>query len=59
MHICDKCKHYTKCYSIKDDITRSPEREAKRAEVELGGCPDFKELTIEEMFHLKKGVLGK
>lgn len=47
MHICDKCKKYNKCYSksgnTEADIT-------KRAEVELGGCPNYRELTLKEMF---------
>ena len=47
MCICDKCKEYDKCFP--KDI--SPDKEALlRVEVEIGGCPCYKELTLEEMF---------
>lgn len=51
MHICDKCKKYNKCYPMN---IRPEVEEQQRAEVELGGCPTYKELTIEEMFAPKR-----
>ena len=47
MHICDKCKKFNKCYSKSGD---SEADIVKRAEVELGGCSGYRELTVEEMF---------
>ena len=52
MHICDKCRKFNKCYS------KSGNTEAdlnKRAEVELGGCSSYRELTLKEMFFDDKG----
>jgi hypothetical protein len=47
MHICDKCRFYNKCYPKNID---SYDESMKKAETELGGCPMYKELTIDEMF---------
>ena len=37
MHICDKCKKFNHCYSKSGDTEADI---TKRAEVELGGCPN-------------------
>lgn len=56
IHMCDKCRHYNKCYRKH----MSDEQESlQRAEVDLSGCPAYKELTIEEMFLGKKYNGGK
>ena len=47
MYICDKCcfynKYYPKTMNAYDELLG-------KTEVELGGCPMYKELTIDEMF---------
>ena len=46
MRICDKCREYNKCFPKYID----PCKEALlKVEVEIGGCPCYKELTLEEM----------
>ena len=52
MHICDKCKLFDKCYSKSGN---SEADMTKRAEVELAGCGNFKELTLKEMFLYPNG----
>lgn len=47
MYTCDKCRFYNKCYP--KTMNAYDERLGK-AEVEIGGCPMYKELTIDEMF---------
>lgn len=56
MHICNKCRKYNKCYPHGKSKT---DENVKRADIELAGCPDFNELTVEEMFGLKEGTLNE
>ena len=49
MHLCDKCKKFNKCFP-KGTMTT----EEKRAEEELSGCKDYRELTVESMFKPKR-----
>lgn len=55
MHICDKCNKFNKCYK---GMSKTAEAH-KKDSVLIDGCPDFKELTIEQMFGLKEGVLSE
>lgn len=50
MHICDKCRKYNQCYP-KNGVAN----EFKRADIELGGCPNYRELTLKEMFFNDNG----
>lgn len=45
MHLCDKCVKFNKCYK-KGSWPTAEQREV----IELSGCRDYKELTIESMF---------
>lgn len=56
MHICDKCKKFNECYL---GIMSTAHEAHIKDEVIFNGCPDFKELTIEQMFGLNKGALSK
>lgn len=47
MYICDKCCLYNKCYP---KTMNAYDELLGKTEVELGGCPMYKELTIDEMF---------
>ena len=49
MHLCDKCKKFNKCFPNNTWPTKE-----KRAEVELSGCKDYRELTVESMFKPKR-----
>lgn len=49
MHLCDKCKKFNKCFPKGTMPTME-----KRAEVELSGCKDYRELTVESMFKPKR-----
>lgn len=47
MHICDKCKKYKKCYPHNEETKQEV---TKKADISVGGCPNYRELTLEEMF---------
>lgn len=47
MYTCDKCRFYNKCYP---KTMNAYDECLGKAEVEIGGCPMYKELTIDEMF---------
>lgn len=49
MHLCDKCKKFNKCFPNNTWPTAE-----KQAEVELSGCKDYRELTVESMFKPKR-----
>lgn len=49
MHLCDKCVKFNKCFPKGTMPT-----EEKRVEVELSGCKDYRELTVEAMFMPKR-----
>ena len=49
MHLCDKCVKFNKCFPKGTMPT-----EEKRTEVELYGCKDYRELTVESMFKPKR-----
>ena len=55
MHICDKCKKFNKCYK---GMSKTAEA-YKKDDILFDGCPDYKELTIEQMFELREGVLSE
>lgn len=51
MHLCDKCVRFNKCYK-KGSWPTAEQREV----IEMSGCKDYKELTIESMFmHAERG----
>lgn len=56
MHICDKCAHFHECYL---GIMSTAHEADMKDEVIFNGCPDYKELTIEQMFGLNSGTLSK
>lgn len=49
MYLCDKCVKFNKCFPNNTWPTKE-----KRAEVELSGCKDYRELTVESMFKPKR-----
>lgn len=49
MHICDTCRYYNKCYP---KTMNTYDEFIKKVEVELGGCPCYDELTINELSRL-------
>lgn len=51
IHDCDICRFYNKCYPRS---MTEYETFMKKIDVDLGGCPEFKELTIQEMFYSGK-----
>ena len=48
MHLCDKCKKFNKCFPNNTWPTK------EQREVELSGCKDYRELTVESMFKPKR-----
>lgn len=49
MCFCDKCRFYNKCFP---KTMNAYDECIKKVDVELGGCSDYDELTINELSRL-------